>query len=167
MRAADRRIGGSADRAGGDPASPRTDLPTAGRLLGVDWGEKRIGLAVCDPSQVLAQPLATLTRRAGRRFPMRRLRRHLDELQPAGVVIGLPLSPDGSENERTAAARAVGALVAAQTGLPVAYADERLTTARALSAVRELGARTRGRPGDVDRLAATVLLQAFLDGRRR
>ena len=54
------------------------ELPTEGRLLAVDVGEKRIGLAVSDPSQILAQPLATLTRRAGRRFPMRQLREHLD-----------------------------------------------------------------------------------------
>jgi Holliday junction resolvase len=56
----------------GDPA-----IPPTGRLLGVDWGEKRIGLAITDPTRTIAQPLATLRRRAGRRFPMRQLRPYL------------------------------------------------------------------------------------------
>ncbi len=135
-------------------------------MLAVDVGEKRIGLALSDPSQTLAQPLATLARRAGRRFPMQRLREQLDTHQPVGIVVGLPLAPDGSEDERAAGARAVGRLIAEKTGLPVCYWDERMTTARALGAIRDLGGNTRGRKGDVDQLAATVLLQHFLDSRR-
>ena len=101
MTAADRRIGGSAD---GDadpgttaqpPNRPPT-LPPTGRLLAVDWGEKRIGLAVTDPTRTIAQPLATLRRRAGRRFPLQQLRHHLDALQPVGIVVGLPLDEDGA-----------------------------------------------------------------------
>lgn len=142
-------------------------LPGAGRLLAVDIGEKRIGLALSDPSQSLAHPLATITRRAGRRFPMQQLRTHLDEHQPVGVVMGLPIAPSGAEGERAAKARATGELIAEKTGLPVEYWDERMTTARALGAVRELGGKTRGREGNVDQLAATVLLQNYLDSRRR
>jgi len=142
------------------------DLPKKGRLLGVDLGEKRIGLALSDPSQTLAQPLATLTRRAGRRFPMRQLREHIDAQQPVGVVVGLPLTPEGAEDEWTAEARAVGALITEKSGLPVQYWDERMSTARALGAISEMGGSTRGRKGDVDQLAATVVLQHFLDSRR-
>lgn len=141
-------------------------LPREGRLLGVDWGEKRIGLALSDPDQILAQPLATLTRRSGKRFPMQQLREHLDRHRPTGVVVGLPLDGEGHEGPAAAAARESGALIAEKTGLPVIYVDERMTTARALGAVRELGGSTRGRRDDVDPLAATVLLQQFLDGRR-
>ncbi|UCF41164.1 MAG: Holliday junction resolvase RuvX [Gemmatimonadota bacterium] len=144
-----------------------SDLPHAGRLLAVDIGEKRIGLALSDPSQSLAHPLATITRRAGRRFPMQQLRTHLEEHQPIGVVMGLPIAPSGAEDERAQRAREAGKLIADKTGLPVAYWDERMTTARALEAVRELGGSTRGREGEVDRLAATVLLQNYLDSRRR
>jgi putative Holliday junction resolvase len=144
-----------------------SELPTVGRLLAVDIGEKRIGLALSDPSQSLAHPLATLTRRPGKRFPMHRLRSYLEEHEPAGVVMGLPLAPSGAEDERAANARAVGQLIGDKTGLPVEYWDERMTTARALGAVRELGGSTRGREGDVDQLAATVLLQHYLDSRRR
>lgn len=141
-------------------------LPSSGRLLAVDWGTKRIGLALSDPGQTIAQPLATLTRRAGKRFPLRQLRHHLDRHHPVGIVIGLPLESDGSEGEAAGAARATGELIAAKTGLPVAYLDERMTTARALGAIRDLGGSVRGRHGEVDQLAATVLLQTFLDGRR-
>ncbi len=143
-----------------------TGLPRAGRLLAVDIGEKRIGLALSDPAQSLAHPLATITRRAGKRFPMQQLGAHLEEHQPVGVVVGLPITPSGTEDERAASARAAGELIAEKTGLPVEYWDERMTTARALGAVRELGGGTRGRKGKVDRLAATVLLQNYLDSRR-
>ncbi len=135
--------------------------------MGVDWGEKRIGLAISDPTQTLAQPLATLIRRSGKRFPMRRLRAYLDELHPTGVVLGLPLGENGSETEHSAAARRLGKRIADKSGLPVTFFDERMTTARALSAVRDLGGRVRGREADVDQLAATVLLQTFLDSRRQ
>ena len=150
------------DAASSDP----TALPREGRLLGVDWGEKRIGLALSDPGQVLAQPLATLTRRSGKRFPMQELRVHLDRHRPVGVVVGLPLDGEGHEGPAAAQARETGALIAEKTGLRVTYIDERMTTARALGAVRELGGSPRGRREEVDQLAATVLLQQFLDGRR-
>jgi putative Holliday junction resolvase len=137
-----------------------------GRLLGVDWGEKRIGLALSDESQRLAQPLATLTRRAGKRFPMRSLLELIERHTVAGVVMGLPLEPDGAEGTAAAAARALAADVARHTGLPVALWDERLTTARALRTIGELGGRTKGRKEGIDALAATVLLQHYLDARR-
>ena len=141
-------------------------LPSTGRLLAIDIGEKRIGLALSDPDQVLAQPLDTLVRRRGRRFPLARLRPLLERHTPVGIVIGLPLTPGGAEDERAAGARSVGCLIAEKSALPVVFWDERLTTRRALRAVRELGGSLRGRRDDVDPLAATVLLQSFLDSRR-
>lgn len=146
------------------PPSRPPAFPTVGRLLGVDWGEKRIGLAISDPSQTVATPLGTLSRRAGRRFPMSRLKPYLDQHQPAGVVIGLPLTPEGREGPGAADARAVGALIAAKTGLPLWFWDERMTTARVLASRREAGG--KGAALSTDALAATVLLQAFLDHRR-
>lgn len=142
-------------------------IPSTGRLLAVDVGKKRIGLAISDPSQTIAQPLVTLTRRAGKRFPMESLRPHLEELCPVAIVVGLPLASDGTEDERSESVRNAGDLMMNKTNLPVTYWDERMTTARALSAVRELGGRLRGRKESVDQLAATVLLQSFLDSRRK
>lgn len=138
-------------------------LPRDGPLLAIDVGERRIGLALSDPDQRLAHPLATLERRAGQRFPMQRLRHHLDAAHPVGIVVGLPLTPEGREDAAALEARDVGTLITAKTGLPVEYVDERFTSARAHGAIRELGGKTRGRKGEVDRLAATVLLQHYLD----
>ena len=165
---ADKRIHASRDPSTAHPLtrSPVIDLPPSGRLIGIDWGEKRIGLALSDPSQTLAQPLDTLTRRAGRRFPMRAFREHVTTHSPVGVVMGLPLESDGGEGKPARAAREMGDAVAKATGLPVVFFDERMTTSRVRQAVTEMGGKTRGREADVDRLAATLVLQGFLDGRR-
>ena len=166
----DRRRGESTKHAGDDgPRVPPTGcsgLPQVGPLLAIDIGTKRIGLALSDPSQRLAHPLTTLHRRPGKRFPLVALREHIERHAPVGILIGLPLAPDGSEDERAQAARSTGAHITEKTGLPVDYRDERMTTARALRAVRDLGGRLRNRKGDVDPLAATTLLQSYLDSRR-
>ena len=140
-------------------------IPGSGRILALDWGEIRIGLAASDERQVLASPLETLTRRAGKRFPMPRLLELVEAHQPVGAVIGLPLTPEGEEGESAAAARELAATVARRTGLPIELWDERMSTARALAVVREQGGRTRGRKEDIDALAAAVFLQHFLDAR--
>jgi len=149
------------------PPNRPSALPSAGRLLAVDLGAKRIGLALSDESQTIAHPLTTLTRRAGRRFPLKQLRAVIADHQPVGILVGLPLESDGSEAQPAADARSVGRLITDKSGLPVDFLDERMTTARALRAVREMGGGIRGRKQDVDPLAATTLLQTFLDGRRR
>ena len=141
-------------------------LPTTGRLLGIDPGTKRIGLALSDPTQTLAHPLTTLTRRAGRRFPLATLRPLLDQYRPVGVVMGLPLEADGSEGPSAAEARTTGQLIFAKTGLPLTYVDERMSTALARRAFQDAPRRDRPTPASVDRMAATVILQAFLDARR-
>lgn len=142
-------------------------IPIAGRILAVDWGEVRIGLALSDETQTLASPLETLTRRAGKRFPMPRFLELVGAHRPVGVVVGLPLALDGTEGPSAVAARELAELIERRTGLPVELWDERLTTARALRAIREQAGSTRGRREDVDALAASVLLQHFLDARPR
>jgi putative holliday junction resolvase len=141
-------------------------IPTTGRILAVDWGEVRIGLALSDESQILATPLETLRRRPGKRFPMPRFLELTALHEPVGLVVGLPLSPEGTEGESAEASRAMAATLARRTGLPLELWDERMSTARALGAIREQGGSTRGRKADVDALAAAVLLQHFLDARR-
>jgi putative Holliday junction resolvase len=142
-------------------------LPTSGRLIALDWGEIRIGLALSDESQTIASPLETLTRRAGKRFPMPRFLELIGEHHPVGAVIGLPLTPEGEEEESAVAARELAAMVARRCDLPVELWDERMSTVRALALIREQGGRTRGRKEEVDALAAAVLLQHFLDARRK
>ncbi len=141
-------------------------LPSSGRLLGIDWGEIRFGLALSDESQTLASPLDTLIRREGKRFPMPRFLEILASHAPVGIVVGLPLSPAGDEGESAAAARQVADAIVRRSHLPLELWDERMSTARALSIVQEQGGSTRGRRADVDALAAAVMLQHFLDARR-
>ncbi len=141
-------------------------IPHEGRIVAIDWGEIRLGLALSDERQVLASPLVTLTRRAGKRFPMPAFLESLEQHAPVGIVVGLPLTLEGEEGESARAARELSELVARRTGLPVELTDERMTTARVLGAIREQGGSTRGRKEDVDAAAAAVLLQGFLDRRR-
>ena len=141
-------------------------IPATGRVLAVDWGEIRIGLALSDESQTIASPLETLTRRRGKRFPMPRFLELVVAHAPVGLVVGLPLTPEGGERPATLAARQLAVLVGRRTGLPVELVDERVTTARAHAAIREQGGSARGRREDVDALAAAILLEHFLETRR-
>lgn len=141
-------------------------LPTTGRLLALDWGERRIGIALSDELQLLSSPLATVTRRDGKRFPMPILLGHVEAHHPVGIVVGLPLTLEGDEGESAGFARELGTLMQQRSRLPVVYWDERMSTAHALRVIREQGGNTRGRKDEVDSLAASVLLQGFLDSRR-
>ena len=141
-------------------------IPSTGRILGVDWGEVRIGLALSDETQTLASPLETLVRRRGKRFPMGRLLELVAAHGPVGVVVGLPLTSEGGEGPSAVESRALASSVGRRTDLPVELWDERLSTARALRLVREQEGTTRGRKEEVDALAAAVLLQGFLNRRR-
>ncbi len=111
---------------------------------------------------MIASPVGHLERRAGKRPPVAELARRAIALEATGIVLGLPLDANGDETPRAADVRAMGTALAARTGLPVRYVDERFTTAAALRAVEAMGGSTRGRKGDVDALAATVLLQHAL-----
>ena len=141
-------------------------LPFAGRLLAVDWGEVRLGLALSDETQTIATPLETLVRRPGKRFPMGRFFELVEAHRPVGLVVGLPLTGEGEEAASAVAARALAEELGRRTAIPVELWDERMSTARALAAIREQGGSTRGRREEVDALAAAVLLQHFLDARR-
>jgi len=141
-------------------------IPPTGRVLAVDWGERRFGLAVSDESQTIATPLLTLVRRPGKRFPMPAFLEQVAAQAAVGVIVGLPLTPEGTEGPAAAQARALADRVAQRTRLPVELADERMTTARAHRLIREQDGSVQGRKGDVDALSAAVLLQGFLERRR-
>jgi putative Holliday junction resolvase len=132
--------------------------------MALDWGERRIGLALSDETQLIASPLATLTRRAGKRFPMPRFLELVAEHLPVGLVVGLPLGLDGREGPSSKAAREL-----AGWSLPrraaVAF-GQRLTSVQVQEAIREMGGSARGRREEVDALAAVVVLQAWLEERR-
>ncbi|MEO8624371.1 MAG: Holliday junction resolvase RuvX [bacterium] len=130
-----------------------------GRWMAIDWGERRIGLAISDPTGTIASPAGAIERRVGKRAPIAELVRRATALEALGIVMGLPLDGEGDDTPRSLECRRVAAELARRTSLPVALLDERFTTAVALRAVRDMGGSTRGRKADVDALAATVLLQ--------
>jgi putative Holliday junction resolvase len=133
------------------------------RFLAVDYGRKRIGLAISDPLGIIASPAGFITRREGKRAPITKILARAAELEAVGFVLGLPLDGEGNETDWTAEVRALGAEISKRSGMPVRFYDERFTTAAALRTVREMGESTRGRKGDVDSLAATILLQNALN----
>lgn len=133
-----------------------------GRLLAVDYGERRIGLAISDPLGIIASPAGFIERRAGKRVPVAEIIRRATALEARGFVVGLPLDENGKDTERAADVRRLAENLHRRTGLPVELIDERFTTAAALRAIHDMGGSTRHRKGDVDALAATVLLQHAL-----
>ena len=133
-----------------------------GRLLAIDYGERRIGLAVSDPTGTIASPAGFIDRRRGKRPPIAEMIRRGTELEVEGYVLGLPLDANGDDTPRAAEVRQIATEIEKRTTLPVRLVDERFTTAAALRAIREMGGSTRGRKGDVDAIAATVLLQHAL-----
>jgi putative Holliday junction resolvase len=130
------------------------------KALGVDLGERRIGIAVSDPSGTLASPLSVIVRSGD----AERDRAEIAALAQAegveAVVVGVPVSMDGCERE---AARALGGA----TGLEVETWDERLTTVQAARRLAEGGTRARRSRSRIDAAAAAVMLQGWLDARRR
>ena len=134
------------------------------RILGIDPGSVRIGLALSDPTGLIAQPLTVLTRRSAAE-DMAALRRLMGEHDVDRVVIGLPRLMDGRLDAAAAAAQEFGNALARATGRPVEYWDERLTTVAAERYLVAQGKRRRQRRADVDRMAAALLLQSYLDHR--
>jgi putative holliday junction resolvase len=133
-----------------------------GRFLGIDYGERRVGLAISDPTGTIASPAGVILRRAGKRPPVAEIVRRAEELEARGFVMGLPLDGNGDETARSIEARAVAAELGKRTGLPVELIDERYSTAAALRAIHEMGGKRAERKGDVDALAAAVILQQAL-----
>ena len=136
------------------------------RVLGVDLGTKRIGLALSDPDQILATPLQVLRREKSRAADHRSIAAIVEEWEVERVVVGLPLSLDGTQGRAAKSAVNEAKALGVVTGVPTETYDERLTTVSAHQVLREQGVAGTNRRDVVDMVAATVLLQAWLDGRR-
>lgn len=133
-----------------------------GRLLAVDYGERRVGLAVSDPLGMIASPVGAIVRRPGKRPPIAELVRQAEAVGARGFVLGLPLDGAGEDTPRATEVRRIATELTKRTTLPAYLVDERYTTAAALRTIREMGGTTRGRKGDVDAMAAAVLLRHTL-----
>ena len=141
------------------------DLPTEGRLAGVDYGTVRIGVAITDPGQILASPFENYNRRS--------LQEDADwfckfaaEEAVVGFVVGLPLHMSGDESEKSQEARAFGEWLAETTNLPVVFHDERYTSAEAERHLLAANLSSKQRKARMDMLAAQLILRSYLEGRR-
>lgn len=148
------------------PAAPGAIPPEARRVLGLDLGSKRIGVAVSDRSGTIAGPLTVLQRSGDRGRDHRAVRDLVVEEEAEAVVVGLPLSLDGSVGRAAQAALDEVAALASVVGVPVATIDERFTTVSAERPMREMGMNAKQRRKVVDKMAAAVILQTWLDARR-
>ena len=140
-----------------------TDLAaTEGRILGVDFGDTRTGLALSDPSRLLASGLETLSP-GGMEKTAEAVAKVAKERNAAAVVVGLPKNMDGTEGFRAVRCREFAEKLSALTGLPVAMLDERLTTVSASRYLNETNTRGTARKGVIDTLSAQIILQNALD----
>ena len=137
------------------------------RVLGLDLGSKRIGVAVSDRSGTIATPLTVLARRGDRAADHRAIAALVAEEEAERLVVGLPLGLDGGVGPAAQRALAEAAELATVVPVPVETFDERLTTVSADRALLEAGLRAPARRTVVDKVAAAVMLQAWLDGRRQ
>jgi putative Holliday junction resolvase len=135
----------------------------------VDYGARRIGLALTDPTETIAAPLTTLVRRTGKRPPWAELERLVQTHGVARIVVGLPLNLAGGENDWTVEVRAFADKLAERTGLPVELEDERLSSVEAERTVRGMGLRKNQREekGRIDSTAAAMILRSYLDRQPR
>lgn len=140
-------------------------MDAAGRIMGVDYGERRIGIALSDPTRTLASPHDTVVRRRGKRPPLTALERVARENDVEGIVVGLPLTLAGDEDAWCAEVRRIGDELGRRLEVEVAYLDERMTSVEAERGIRTAGLRRSQREdkGRVDAAAAAVILQRFLD----
>lgn len=137
------------------------------RVVGIDLGTRRIGVAVSDATGTLASPHTVINRSKDPEADRRRVAEVVAELGAERVVVGLPLSLSGRTGPAARAAVEESEALAVVVGVPVETYDERLTTVSAERALRSGGTRAKAQRGVIDMAAAAVMLQAWLDGRSR
>ncbi len=135
-------------------------------ILAVDLGKARTGLALCDPGEILASPLAVIQEENRERLA-EKICAAAKENGAQRLVVGLPRNMDGSEGESARLAREMADLLGELSGLPIDLWDERGTTITAHGYLNDVNVRGKKRKAVVDAVAATVILQSFLDSRSR
>jgi len=133
------------------------------RYLGLDIGDRRIGVAVSDELGLMAQPVLTLERKRNRREDLRSLARLCRRFGVAGIVVGNPLHLSGEASDRAAKTRAFADALSELTGLAIHWQDERLTTQEAHEVLYRAGHKRQEHRDVVDQEAAVTILQGFLD----
>jgi len=140
-------------------------LKNPGRIVAIDYGTVRMGIAISDPSQTIASPLETYQRRDNNE-DARRLQRLVEEESVVHFVVGLPVHTNGDESQKSREARAFGSWLNEVTGVAVDYFDERYSTVQAEQLLRDVQMTSRQRKRRRDMLAAQILLSSYLESRR-
>lgn len=135
------------------------------RILGLDYGSKTVGVAVCDPLGITAQGVETITRKEENKLrrTFARIRELISEYQAEAIVLGYPQNMDGSVGERGRKTEEFRDMLADKTGLPVILWDERLTTMEANEILMESGVRRENRKQVIDKIAAVLILRSYLE----
>ena len=139
-----------------------SDVPSAGRILAIDTGTKRCGVAVCDELRVTTRPLAVIERSSWKKL-LTNIKDLISEFDAKALVIGLPLESDGSESEMSTEARRMARNFALSLDVPVFLQDERVTSYEAKSRLWEQGKTVKESRRLVDSEAASIILADFLD----
>lgn len=152
----------------GDLATPEVNdlIPRIGRVAAFDYGTVRIGVAITDPGQRIASPLENYNRRSPDKDDEFFLQ-IIQQEQVVGLIVGLPVHLSGDESQKSHEARQFGARLGKLTGLSVQYFDERFTSAIAEELLQGAGLTSKKRKARLDKLAAQILLTAWLESSRR
>lgn len=148
--------------ANANPAPTEPEFPSRGALLGIDFGTKRLGFAVCNREQSIASPAENYTR-SSRDADSRALKRIVEEYALVGIVVGLPVHMSGEEGGMARQVREFGKWAGEVTGLPVRFADERFSSMTAEVYLFEAEMTNKKRKQRLDMLAAQTILQHYLD----
>ena len=149
-----------------EPAEKAHRLPEQGRLLAVDFGERRMGISITDELQITAQAKETLTVDRPEEA-IAAIEKLVQECQIKGILIGLPLTMSGEEGPMSAKVREFAQQLKQTLSIPVVLWDERLTSLQAERTLREFNKKPSRHKAEIDRLAATFLLRNYLDSRRK
>jgi putative Holliday junction resolvase len=145
-----------------DLSASKSPLPSHGALLGLDFGTKRMGVAVSNSDQTIAVPVETWQVRDPKQN-LKHLRELIEDYRAIGFVLGLPIRTNGDEGTAAATVREFGVWVTENTGLPLVYFDERYSSAEAELLIWRRGESPSKRKQPLDSLAAKVILQSYLD----
>lgn len=138
------------------------------RIMGLDFGSKTVGVAISDALLTIAQPLEIIRRKEANKLrqTLARIEELIVEYEVEEIVLGLPLNMNDTEGERVTLTREFQEKLERRTGLPVYTWDERLTTVEADNAMMEAGIRRENRKEYVDKIAAALILQSYLENRK-
>jgi putative holliday junction resolvase len=133
------------------------------RILSIDYGLKRTGIAICDPCEVVCSPLEVFEGQSGL---LVRIGQIATEYQAEAIVFGLPLNMDGSEGKQSEIVRSFAETVAKRLGIDIFFQDERLTSRQAERMMIDAGLTRKKKKKRLDAVAAAAILEAFIDGRK-